>query len=67
MFGALARDGETIELAAETDCEIADVDHLLNLASPFLENLAALKRHENRKLLLVGSEHFAEAADEFAA
>src|SRR5262249_41617329 len=66
MSGPLGRDGEPVKLARETDSEIADVDHFLNFAKAFLENLPILQRDEAAELLLVLAQGLAETAHEFA-
>jgi hypothetical protein len=67
MAGPLRRDGETVELARETDREVADVDHLLHFAEAFLQNLAGFERDEAAQRILVGAQFLAEQAHEFAA
>ena len=42
----LRRDRQAVELARQTDGEVADVDHLLHFAQPFLQDLAGLERDE---------------------
>ena len=45
-FGPLAGDGQAVELARETDREVADVDHLLHFAEAFLDDLAGFERDQ---------------------
>ena len=67
MTGTLRRDGEAVELARQADREVADVDHLLHLAEAFLQDLAALQRHETPQRVLVGTQLFPEQAHQLAA
>ena len=46
MVWPLAGDGQAVELPRQADGEVADVDHLLDLAEALLEDLAAFERHE---------------------
>ena len=62
----LRRDGQAVELAAETDREVADVDHLLHLAQALAPDLAHLERDELAERLLVLPEQRAELADHVA-
>ena len=66
MIRALAGDGKAIELARKTDGEVADVDHLLDLAEALLDDLAALDRDEARQRFFGRPKLFAEKADEIA-
>ena len=66
MAGALRGDRQPVELAREADGEIADVDHLLNLAEPLLVDLAAFERHQAAQRLLAGPQLLAEQPHEFA-
>ena len=52
VAGPLTGDRETVELARETDCEVADVDHLLDLSEAFLDDLAAFQRYQTGEKLL---------------
>jgi hypothetical protein len=67
MAGALRRDRQPVQLARETDGEIADVDHLLHFAEAFLENLARFERHEAAERLLFLAQAISEQTHEFAA
>ncbi len=66
MARPLRGDGEAIELARETDGEVADVDHLLHLAEAFLQDLAAFQGHETAEALLRRPQLLAEEADQLA-
>ena len=67
VVGALGGDGEAGELAREAGGEGADVDHLLDFAEAFGEDLAGFEGDEAAEGVDVGAELFAEEADEFAA
>ena len=67
MVGALGGDGEAGELAREAGGEGADVDHLLDFAEAFGEDLAGFEGDEAAESVDVGAELFAEEADELAA
>jgi hypothetical protein len=67
MAGTLGRDGEAVELAREADGKIADVDHLLHFAEPFLQDLAGLDRDEAAEFGLVRAQRFAEQPHQLAA
>ena len=67
VVGPLAGDGQAIELARQADGEVADVDHLLDLAEAFLDDLAGLQRHQPGKRLLGGAQFLAEQPDQLAA
>ncbi len=67
VLGALGGDGEAGELAREAGGEGADVDHLLDFAEAFGEDLAGFDGDEAAERFDVGAEFFAEEADEFAA
>ena len=66
MARPLRGDGEAIELARETDGEIADVDHLLHLAQPFLQDLAAFQGHQPAEALLRRAQLLAEEPHQLA-
>ena len=59
--------GEAGELAREAGGEGADVDHLLDFAVAFGEELAGFDGDEAAEAVECGAEFFAEEADEFAA
>jgi len=67
MAGALAVHRQSVELAREADGEIGDVDHFLNFAESFGEDLAGLESHEAAEFVLVAAERVAELARDFAA
>ena len=67
MAGSFAGDREAVKLARQTDREIADVDHLLHFAEPFLQDLSVLDGDEAPERLLVGAQLLAEQAHQFAA
>ncbi len=60
------RDRQTVELARQAHREIADVDHLLDLAEALRHDLADLQRHEAAERLLAGPQFLAEQPHEFA-
>ena len=59
-------DGQPVELARQADGEIADIDHLLNFAAPFLENLSVLQGDETTQNILRCAQLLAEQADKLA-
>ena len=63
----LGGDGEAVELARQADREIADVDHLLDLAEPFGEDLAAFPADQPAELLLLLAQLLAEQPHQLAA
>ncbi len=67
VLGALGWDGEAADLAGEAGGERADVDHLLDFAEAFGEDLAGFDGDEAAERFEVGAELFAEEADEFSA
>ena len=67
VLGALGGNGEAGELAREAGGEGADVDHLLDFAVAFGEDLAGFDGDEAAEGFEVGAKLFAEEADEFAA
>ena len=64
--GTLRRNRATVELPREANREVADVDHLLDLAEPLLRDLPDLERDERAEGLLLAPELVAEEADELA-
>ena len=56
VLRALAMHGQTVELAAEADCEITDVDHFLDFAKSFGTDFAHFESDELAKRLLVFTE-----------
>ncbi len=67
VVGALGGDGDAADGAGEAGGEDADVDHLLDLAAAFGEDLAGLDGDEAAEGVEVGAEFFAEEADELSA
>ena len=65
-FGPLAGDGQAVELARQADREVADVDHLLDLAEAFGEDLAGFDRDQPRQRLLRGAQFLAEQPHQLA-
>ena len=64
---ALGGDRAAVQLSREPDREVADVDHLLDLAEALLGDLPDLERDERAERLLLAAELLAEQADELAA
>ena len=64
---ALTSDGDAVELARDSDREIADVDHLLNLAAAFFEDFAAFEGDESGEVFLPFTQLVAEDTDEFTS
>ena len=67
MVSALARDREPVELPAQADGEIADVDDLLNFTASFLADLPGLVADEGGEVFLVSAELETDSAHELAA
>src|SRR5262249_47355331 len=67
VFGAFGGDSQAIELARQANGEVANVDHLLNLAEAFGDDLADLDGHETAKCFLVHPQLLSEQADKLAA
>ena len=66
MARALGGDAEAVQLARESDREVADVNHLLHFTQCLGADLAGLDLHESREIVLVPAEFFAEEADHLA-
>ena len=62
----LGGDGSSGELPRQPDGELADVDHLLDLAEAFRADLADLDRDELAEVVLVLTEQFAEPSHQSA-
>ena len=62
----LGGNGQTIKLARQAHCEIADVDHFLDLTQAFLGDLARLPGHQLPPVRLVLAQQIAELAHQFA-
>jgi hypothetical protein len=67
VAGALGADRPAVQLARESDGELADVDHLLDLTAGLGSDLADLEADEGGEVVLVLAEQFAEAAHQPAA
>src|SRR5690349_17482478 len=63
----LRGDGATVELAGQPDGEVADVDHLLDLAERFGADLARFDRDEVGEIVLVLAQELTETAYQVAA
>ena len=66
VIGPLAGDGQAIELARQADREVADVDHLLDLAEALLDDLAGFERDQPRERLLGGAQLLAKQPHQLA-
>ncbi len=64
---ALGGDRQAVQLARQAHREVADVDHLLDLAQPFGQKLPGLQRHQAPQGLLVPAELDAQQAHQLAA
>lgn len=67
MARALRSDGQAVDLARESDGEVADVDHFLNFAKALGNDLAGLQSHHRPQRLLRGAQLLAEQPHKFAA
>ena len=67
VVAPFGRDGAAIKLARQPDREVADVDHLLDLAKPLRDDLAGFERDQAAEIGFGGAQFFAEQADELAA
>ena len=67
VAGPFAGDRQAVQLAAEADGEVADVDHLLHLAECLALDLADLDLHQPAEVGLVRSQQHGELADQLAA
>ncbi|MNG06345.1 hypothetical protein D3C84_895750 [compost metagenome] len=63
---AFRGDSQTVQLARQTNSEIADVDHFLNFTQTFLVDFASFDRYQFTKLVFVLTQHFAEHTNQFA-
>ena len=59
--------GPSVQLPGETDGEITDVDHLLDLSQRFGVDLSGLHRHQCRKRRFVSAQRIAKRPDDFSA
>ena len=66
VLAPLAGHGEAVELAGEADGEVADVDHLLDLAQALPQGLAHLQGHQPGQGLLVPAQLVAEGLHHLA-
>src|SRR4029077_1501602 len=64
---SLRLDRQAIKHARLTDCEIADVDHLLHFAFPLRDDLSSLECYELPELMFRFPERVAETANGLAA
>src|SRR5262249_18429923 len=67
VIGALRRNSAPVQLARQPDGEVADIDHLLDLAKALRDDLAGLERHETAEILLGGSQFFRKSPYQLAA
>ena len=56
-----------MELTRQADGEVADVDHLLNLAQPLGRHLAGFQGHQPAQILFGGAQFVADQGDQPAA
>ena len=66
MLGPLRGHRHPVELARLADGEVADVDHLLHFAQPFLQRFAHLQRYQGPQRLLPRPQRLADPADDLA-
>jgi len=64
---AFARDGEAIELPGKADGEVANIDHLPDLAEPLGQDLAGFERNKPTEFILRSSQLFTEKPHELAS
>src|SRR5258705_278444 len=67
MLRPFRSNSQSIELARETDREIANIDHLLHLALPFCGDFPGFQCDERAQLALGIAESVAKLADDVAA
>lgn len=67
VAGPLGGDGVAVELAGQSDAEVADVDHLLDLAKALADDLAGLDGHQLTECVLVFAEQFTQLTHQTAA
>ena len=67
VAGSFGRDGQAVQLAAQADGEVADVDHLLHLAECLALDLAGLDLHQSGEVGLLLAQGHGEQADQLAA
>ena len=67
MARSFGMHGETVELARESDAEVADVDHLLDFAMALGADLSHLERNQIAERLLELAEGIPEVSDHLPA
>ena len=67
MPGTLGGHRLAIELPGQSDRELADVDHLLDLAECLRDNLSGLDGHQFGEILLVLRQQLAETGHQCTA
>src|SRR5690606_13056628 len=67
VVGPLAREAPPAEASRQTDGEIGEIDHLLDLAFALREDLPALEGDQATEGRLVLAEEISDLADELAA
>ena len=67
VAGTLGRHGAAVELPGQADREVADVDHLLDLAAGLGGDLADLEADQRGQVVLVLGEQLAEPLDQGSA
>ncbi len=67
VAGALGGDGQAVQLARQAHGEIADVDHFLNFAFAFGDDLAGFQADQAAQFALVLAQRFAKQAQQLAA
>ena len=67
VAGTLGGDRQAVQLAGETDGEIADVDHFLNFAFAFGDDFSGFQADQAAQLALVLAQRFAKQAQQLAA
>ena len=66
MARTLRGDGQAVKLTRQADGKVANVDHLLHFAQPFLGDLARLPGHQFAQVGLVLAQQIAELAHQLA-
>lgn len=67
MARSLGGDGVAVELAGQTDPEVADIDHFLNLTEALGHDLACLDGDKRSQIFLVLAQQFAQLPDQSPA
>ena len=65
MTGAFGGNGEAIELTRQADCKVADVDHFLDFADSFGEDLARLQCDQLPQFFAMFAQHLTQQTDQF--